>query len=116
VRGQRFIVLILLIMSITLARAQTTSALYITTPANGARVDGGSVTIQFGLMPGISANGIPAFRVQLDRQTPVLIRDTEYILNWLSPGWHTLTVWLVDANGTPIFSVLNQVQFEAGVD
>jgi len=70
------------------------------------------VTIQFELSEGVSANGIPAFRVQLDQQSPVLLSDTEYNLYWLSPGWHTVTVSLVDANGTPMFGAQNQVQFE----
>ena len=108
---QRFIIVILFILLTALARAQTTRALYITSPANGAQGDGSLVRIQFELMPGVSVNGIPEFRVQLDRQPPVLTSDTKYILNWLSPGWHTVTVWLVDANGIPIFGAQDQVQF-----
>jgi hypothetical protein len=110
-RIQRFIVFILFILFTALAWAQTTRALYITSPANGAQVDGSLVRVQFELTPGISINGIPQFRVQLDRQPPVLTSDTEYILSWLSPGWHTVTVWLVDANGTPIFGAQDRVQF-----
>jgi hypothetical protein len=110
-RIQRFMVFIAFTLFTGLAQAQTTGAVYITAPANGARVDGSLVRVQFGLMPGVSAAGIPEFRVQLDGQTPLLISDTDYTLNWLSPGWHTLTVWLVDANGTPIFGAQNQVQF-----
>jgi hypothetical protein len=106
------IVLAPFILFIPLAQAQTTGALYITSPANGTRLDGRLVRIEFQLTPGTSANGIPEFRLQLDRQGWVLISDTEYILYWLSPGWHTVTVSLVDANGTPIFGARNQVQFE----
>jgi hypothetical protein len=106
---QRFIVLILFILFIALPRAH--GALHITSPASGANVDGSSVRIEFELTPGVSANGIPEFRIQLDRQSPVLTSDTECFLNWVSPGWHTLIVWLVDANGTPIFGEQNQVQF-----
>jgi hypothetical protein len=101
----------LFILFTALARAQTTRALYITSPANGAQVDGSLVRIQYELMPGISVNGIPQFRVQLDRQRPVLTSDREYILNWLSPGWHTVTVSLLDANGTPIYGAQDRVQF-----
>ncbi|HVP52989.1 MAG TPA: hypothetical protein VMT05_12805 [Terriglobales bacterium] len=108
---QRLIIVILFILCTALARAQTTRALHITSPANGAQVEGRLVMVQFELMPGISVNGIPKFRLQLDRQPPVLTSDNEYILNWLSPGWHTVTVWLLDANGTPIYGVQDQVQF-----
>jgi hypothetical protein len=74
------------------------------------------VTIQFEISPGISANGTAEFRVQLDQQAPVLISNTEYDLHWLSPGWHTVTVSLVDANGTPIFGAQTQFQFEVTAD
>jgi hypothetical protein len=110
------IVLVPFLLLSSLAQTQTTGALFITSPANGTRVDGRLVRVQFELTPGISANGIPEFRVQLDRQSPALISDTEYILYWLSPGWHTVTVSLVDANGTPIFGARNQVQFEVSGD
>ena len=113
---QRLTVVVLFMLLTALARAQTTGALYITSPANGAQVEGRFVSIQFELMPNavggrISANGIPEFRVQLDRQAPVPTSDTEYILQWLSPGWHTVSVWLVDANGVPIHGAKDQVRF-----
>jgi hypothetical protein len=106
------ILLAVFILPVSLAQAQTTAALYVTSPGNGTQVNGRFVSIQFELLPGVSANGIPEFRVQLDRQSPMLVSDTEYVLYWLSPGWHTVTVSLVDANGTPIFGAQNQVQFE----
>jgi len=114
IHGASPILLAVFILFATVAQAQTTAALYVTSPANNARVDGRFVSIQFQLSAGVSANGIPEFLVQLDGQTPVLISDTEYPLYWLSPGWHTVTVTLVDANGTPIFGAQNQVQFEVG--
>jgi hypothetical protein len=110
------IVLAVFIVFISLAQAQITGALHVTSPVDGRRLDGRMVTIQFEISPGISANGIPAFRVQLDQQSPVLISNTEYDLHWLSPGWHTVTVSLVDANGTPIFGAQTQVQFEVTAD
>ena len=109
--AQRSVVVVLFILFIPLARARAADTLYITAPTNGAHVDGSLVRIQFELMPGVSANGIPEFQVQLDRQRPVLTSGSEYILNWLSPGWHTVTVWLVDANRTPIFGAQSQVRF-----
>ena len=94
-----------------LAQAQTTGALYILSPANGQKFDTSFVRLQFELVPGVSANGIPEFKVQLDKENPVLTSDTEYFFYWLTPGWHSVSVSLVDANGTPIFGVQNQVQF-----
>ena len=93
------------------AQAQTTGALYILSPANGQKIDTGFVRVQFGVVPGVSANGIPEFKVQLDRENPVLTSDTECVFNWLAPGWHNVTVSLVDANGTLIYGAQNQVQF-----
>ena len=93
------------------AQAQTTGALYIVSPQDGQKVDTSFVRVQFGLSPGISANGIPAFKVQLDKGNPVLTSDTEYIFNSVAPGWHNVTVSLVDANGTDIFGARAQVQF-----
>ena len=110
-RIQRVIFLSVFILFVGVVQAQTTGALYINSPVNGARVDGSFVRVQFGLTPGVSAAGIPAFRVQVDRQSPMLITDTECILNWLSPGWHTVSIALVDANGIGIFGAQNQVQF-----
>jgi hypothetical protein len=94
-----------------LGQAQTTGALYILSPANGQTIDTRFVRLQFELVPGVSANGIPEFKVQLDKENPVLTSDTEYFFYWLTPGWHSVSVSLVDANGTPIFGVQNQVQF-----
>jgi hypothetical protein len=94
-----------------LAQAQTTGALYILSPANGQNIETRFVRLQFELVPGVSANGIPEFKVQLDKENPALTSDTEYFFYWLSPGWHSVSVSLVDANGTPIFGVQNQVQF-----
>ena len=113
-RMQRFMFLIPFMLIISLAQAQTTGALYITSPANGVRVDGILVKVQFGLDPGVSVTGIPEFWVELDRECPVRTTNTEYILYWLSPGWHTVRVWLVDATGTRIFGAQSQVQFEVG--
>ena len=94
-----------------LAQSQTTGALYILLPANGQRIDTRFVRVQFELVRGVSANGIPKFKVQLDKENPVVTSDTEYFFYWLTPGWHSVSVSLVDANGTPIFGAQNQVQF-----
>ena len=105
------LVLLGLLLVSGLAQAQTTAALYILSPADGQKIDTSFVRVQFELAPGVSANGIPEFKVQLDKEDPVLISDTECFFYWLTPGLHSVTVWLVDANGTPIYGVRTQVQF-----
>ena len=94
-----------------LAQAPRSGALYIVSPVNEQKIDTSFVRVQFELVPGVSGNGIPRFRVQVDKETPVLTSDTEYNFFWLAPGWHSITVSLVDANGTPIYGVQDQVQF-----
>jgi Flp pilus assembly protein TadG len=56
----------------------------------------------------------PTFQVQLDRRDPVQTTSTDQSFSGLTPGTHTVSVELVDANGTPINGSHTQIQFTVG--
>ena len=90
------------------------TALRITAPKSGERLQQDFVNVQYELMnEGASAAGMPIFRVKLDSQEPVTTSTTNYTFIGLAPGPHTVTVQLVDANGTPITAAGSEVQFIA---
>ncbi len=51
------------------------------------------------------------FKLQLDGQDVGRTTDTAYTFTGLRLGMHTVTVLLVDANGTPVLGAQDQVQF-----
>ena len=51
---------------------------------------------------GASPATSPSFTIQLDGNDPVTTSETDYTFTGLAPGAHTVTVTLVDANGSPI--------------
>lgn len=72
-------------------------------PASGAKLQQDSVTITFALTnPGATASGMPNYEVRLDSQDPETTTSTTHTFTGLTPGPHTVTVQLVDANGTPV--------------
>ncbi len=118
--------LALLLMSLMVAEAQTAgtapnpsapqagdaAGLRIISPHQGERLKQDFVSVSYELgNNGASASSTPNFQIQLDGQDPVTTSSTEYTFTGLAPGTHTVTVQLVDANGTPIAGARNQVQF-----
>jgi hypothetical protein len=94
------------------APASQNAALSILKPAAGEKLRQNSVTVTYALAnPGASAAGSPNFQVRLDSQDPVTTTATEYSFTGLTPGSHTVTVQLVDANGTPVQGAQAVVQF-----
>jgi hypothetical protein len=88
------------------------SVLRITAPRQGERLRQNFVNIQFELTNGgASAAGVPNFQLKLDSQDPVTTNSTNYTFTGLTPGPHTVTVQLVDANGTPIAGARSEVPF-----
>jgi hypothetical protein len=88
------------------------NVLRITSPKTGERLHQNFVNIQFELINGgASASGMPNFQVKLDSLDPVTTNSTNYTFNSLAPGPHTVTVQLVDANGTPVAGARGEVQF-----
>jgi hypothetical protein len=88
------------------------NVLRITSPKGGERLRQNFANIQYELINGgASAAGVPNFAVKLDSQDPVTTNSTNYIFSGLTPGAHTVTVQLVDANGTPVAGARSEVQF-----
>jgi hypothetical protein len=88
------------------------NVLRITSPRAGERVRQAFINVQFELTnSGASAAGMPNFQVKLDSQDPVSTNSTSHTFSGLSPGPHTVTVQLVDANGTPVAGARSEVQF-----
>jgi hypothetical protein len=86
--------------------------LRITAPHQGERLQQSFINVQFELTNGgASAAGVPNFQLKLDSQDPVTTTSTSYTFTGLTPGPHTVTVQLVDANGTPVAGARSEVPF-----
>ncbi len=83
----------------------------IVSPKSGEKITQDYIDAHFELTnPGATVN-TPTFQIQLDQNDPVQTTSTDQNFNGLNPGTHTLSVELVDANGTPINGSRAQVQF-----
>lgn len=79
------------------------SSLRITSPTVGERVGSTQVTVQYEITNrGADAASSPTYQVQLDGRDPAETMDNSYTFNGLTPGKHSITVQLVDANHNPI--------------
>lgn len=88
------------------------NVLRIISPRNGERLRQSYVNVQFELTNnGASAAGTPNYELKLDDRDPVTTSSTSQSFTGLTPGPHTLTVQLVDANGTPVAGARSEVQF-----
>jgi hypothetical protein len=86
-------------------------SLRILSPQNGQKIRDNYVDVRFELTnPGATVN-TPTFVVQLDSRDPVQTTSSDQSFSGLKPGTHTVSVELVDANGTPIVGSRAQVQF-----
>ena len=86
-------------------------AVKILTPKPGSKLTTNFVDVRYQLQQQAAAASSPNFRVQLDARDPVQTTDTQQNFTGLAPGTHTLTVEVVDANGTPIAGTRSEVQF-----
>jgi hypothetical protein len=78
-------------------------ALRVNTPTANERISQTFVHVTYQLLnTGVSAAASPNFTVQLDGNDPVTTTANDYTFTGLTPGPHTVTVTLVDANGSPI--------------
>lgn len=83
----------------------------ILSPGSGQKINQDYIDARFEITnPGATVN-TPTFQVQLDQSDPVQTTSADQSFNGLTPGTHTLSVELVDANGTPINGSRAQVQF-----
>ncbi len=93
------------------AAPATTGAVRIVSPKPGDKLVNNFVEVRYEIAAAVSASGSPTFRVRLDGQDPVTTTDLSHTFTSLTPGAHTVTVEVVDANGTPISGSVAQIQF-----
>ncbi len=94
------------------AQLAAVPALKILAPRNGEKISTSFVDVRYELLTPAVASGTPDFRVQLDADSPVHTTDTQHTFADVTPGRHTVTLEVVDANGTPIPGTRTEVQFE----
>ncbi len=87
------------------------SAIRILTPVAGQNSTSNIVNVRFELVTPATAASTPNFQIQLDGGDPVTTSSTSYTFTGLAPGQHSVTVTLVDANGTPLAGGRATVQF-----
>jgi hypothetical protein len=87
------------------------SAIKILEPKAGARLKVNFVQLRYGLENASSASGSPTFRLRLDARDPVDTTDTSYTFTGLTPGAHSVSITVVDANGVPLTGTQNEVDF-----
>lgn len=86
--------------------------LQIISPKNGQKIGVDFINVRFQVTnPAASVNSVPTFQVQLDGGDPVRISSTDHTFTGLTPGEHTVSVVLVDANDTPIIGTRSEVRF-----
>ncbi len=86
-------------------------AIRIVSPKPGDKLVNNFVEVRYEVATAASAASSPTFRVRLDSRDPITTTDLAQTFTGLSAGSHTVTVELVDANGTPISGSAAQIQF-----
>ena len=78
-------------------------ALRVNTPKANEKIAQNFVRVSYQLVNrGADPASSPNFTIQLDGNDPVTTTTLDYTFTGLTPGPHTVTVTLVDANGVPI--------------
>ncbi len=96
----------------TVNPAPQSALIKILTPVAGQSSSDNSVLVRYQLTNPAADAGEPNFVVQMDGQDPITTTSTEHTFTGLAPGAHSVTVTLVDANGTPITGGQAIVQFK----
>src|SRR4051812_35348547 len=118
-----FFVILSLFQFLTLSHGQTSapgapagpttpaSAVQIVAPKPGARLTTNFVQVQYDIANASSASSSPTFRLRLDARDPVDTTDTSYTFTGLTPGPHSVSITVVDANGTPVTGTQSEIRF-----
>ncbi len=93
--------------------AAAPSVVRIISPQQGQKLQQNAISVQYTFEPRQNAINPPrqTFQVQLDNRDPVQTEQAETTFTGLTPGSHTITVQLVDANGVAVDGSRSQVQF-----
>ena len=111
-RRATFTTLLILGMLVCVAIAQTAgTGLRILSPKSSEKITTDFVTVQYEAAAAATASGRPTYQIRLDSNDPVRTSDPQYTFTGLAPGTHTVSVQVVDANGTQVGAAQNQVQF-----
>lgn len=92
-----------------------TGAVRIVSPKSGDKLVNNFVEVRYEMAAPVSAAGTPTFRLRLDERDPITTTDLSHTFTNLSAGTHTLTVEVVDANGTPVSGSVAQIEFSVVV-
>ena len=84
---------------------------HILTPVAGQASASDAVQLKFEVTNPGAGSGEPNFQLQLDAQDPITTSEMSYTYTGLAPGNHSITVVMVDANGTPVPGSTSTVQF-----
>lgn len=95
----------------TVNPAPQSSLLRILTPVASQKLSDNFTTVRFELINPAAYAGTPNYLIQMDGGDPVSTSQTQQPFTGLSAGAHTVTVQLVDANGTPVPGGRAAVQF-----
>jgi hypothetical protein len=83
----------------------------ILTPVSSQKLSDNFTTVRFELVNPAAYAGVPNYIIQMDGNDPITTSSTQQAFTGLSVGAHTITVQMVDANGTPVPGGRAAVQF-----
>lgn len=83
----------------------------ILTPVASQKLSDNFTTVRFELINPAASAGTPNFLIQMDGNDPITTSSTQQAFTGLTVGAHTVTVQMVDANGTPIPGGRAAIQF-----
>ncbi len=95
----------------TVNAAPQSALVRILTPVANQSSTDTSVLVRWELTNPAADAGEPNFTVQIDGLDPITTTSSEHTFTGLAPGDHSVTVILIDANGTPITGGRAVVQF-----
>ena len=91
--------------------ASTAAAVKILAPQPGAKLTQDFIHVEYELVNPGAVPSTPTFSLQLDNQPAVQTTATSREFTGLTAGIHNVSVWVVDANGTPVAGSQTAVQF-----
>ncbi len=95
----------------TVNPAPQSALIRILTPVASQKLASNAATVRFELTTPTAVPGTPNYLVQMDGGDPITTSQTQQVFTGLSAGAHTVTVEVIDANGTPIQGGRAALQF-----
>jgi hypothetical protein len=83
----------------------------ILTPVASSKLVDNFTTVRFELINPTAYAGTPNYLIQMDGNDPITTSQTQQAFTGLASGAHTVTVQMVDANGTPVPGGRAAIQF-----